>query len=127
VRKALLKSIKFYQNISKFTPNSCRYYPSCSEYAKWLFLFDNPLLAIGKVTKRILSCNQLFLGGIDYPKFDYKPPKLVELDNRVYREKRPHQPLKIKDKKSKLTVQFWLIPHKDKFYIVKDFDGTTTK
>jgi len=29
--------IKAYQYISKLLPANCRYYPSCSEYAKWQF------------------------------------------------------------------------------------------
>ena len=46
---------------------SCRYYPTCSEYAKWQFEENTLFKAFYHTSKRILSCNQLFEGGIDYP------------------------------------------------------------
>ncbi|NPA27742.1 MAG: membrane protein insertion efficiency factor YidD [Epsilonproteobacteria bacterium] len=127
MRAIFLTPIKAYQLISKFTPSSCRYYPSCSEYSKWLFSFDNPLNATLKSALRIGRCNQLFSGGIDYPSFNYTPPRVVELFNPVKREKIPSAPLKFKEKKSKLRIKFWLVPNKSgKYYIVKDFNATAT-
>jgi len=125
-KKLFLAPIKWYQYISKLTPASCRYYPTCSEYARWLFIFDNPLSATLKSTKRIATCNQLFIGGIDYPKFKYSPPKATELLNIIKRNNLPFKPLKFKDKKSKLRIQFWLIPNGKNYYIIKDFDETAT-
>jgi len=120
------KALKWYQYISKFTPASCRYYPTCSEYAKWLFKFDNQALATLKSAKRIATCNQLFSGGIDYPKIAYKKIDKNTLHNPIKRAAKPHAPLKFKPYKSKLRVEFWLIPNRDKFIIVKDFNESAT-
>lgn len=70
--------IDIYQRyISRFiAPNKCRYFPSCSEYAKELYRFDNPLKATLKTLARVLSCNQLFPGGISYPQITIKPTKI---------------------------------------------------
>ncbi|WP_370690949.1 membrane protein insertion efficiency factor YidD [Helicobacter cappadocius] len=105
------KFIFFYQKyISPLLPKSCRYYPTCSEYALWSVRFNHPLFAFFKVFLRILRCNQLFLGGIDYPignwflKGDFTSPQKFD---------------------------FWLVPlepytqekynKKIKFYIIKSF------
>ncbi|RDU58915.1 membrane protein insertion efficiency factor YidD [Helicobacter marmotae] len=62
-------AIKCYQKyLSPLTRGACRYYPSCSQYALWLFYFDKPLFAFIKSCLRLLRCNQLFAGGIAYPK-----------------------------------------------------------
>ena len=91
-------------------PKSCRYYPTCSEYAKWLYDTTNPATATLKATIRILKCNQLFEGGIDYPLVKYRPKSCKVLFKRV---------------KSDLEIKYWIIP-KDKesnlYYIVKDFE-----
>ena len=118
--------LKWYQTISRYTPASCRYYPTCSEYAKWLFIFDNPFSATLKSAKRIATCNQLFSGGIDYPKVKYTPPKVTKLENIVKRDIKATLPFKFKPFNSKLRVIFWLIPNRSFYYIVKDFDATAT-
>jgi len=118
--------LKWYQTLSKFTPASCRYYPTCSEYTKWLFIFDNPFNATLKSAKRIATCNQLFAGGIDYPKVNYKAPKATELENIVKRDFKATLPFKFKPFNSKLRIIFWLIPNRSFYYIVKDFDATAT-
>ena len=109
MKKIFLTPLKWYQSLSKLTPASCRYYPSCSEYAKWLYLFDNPLFATLKSAKRIASCNQLFPGGIDYPIVAFSPPKNYALkqNNRAF------------------LIQFWLVPTPNgKYFIVKDLYET---
>lgn len=82
LKKFFLSLIFFYQHyVSAFFGAKCRYYPSCSEYSKQLFEFQNPCIALFKTLMRILSCNQFFKGGIAYPKIDTKinahfmPPK----------------------------------------------------
>ena len=61
--------IRFYQRIiSPISPGNCRYYPSCSEYALTEFETRHWLPALGASLLRILRCNQLFPGGVDYPK-----------------------------------------------------------
>ena len=57
--------ISLYQNfISPLIPQSCRYYPSCSNYAKDI-LKKHGLLGILLIIKRILKCNPFFPGGYD--------------------------------------------------------------
>lgn len=110
-----LAPIKGYQYISKLLPANCRYYPSCSEYAKWQFEFNAPHKALWATSKRILSCNQLFDGGIDYPLVRMNPRKYMNLLslNSIY---------------SKVRIKYWLIPQSNKannknYYIIKDFDA----
>ncbi|WP_297574417.1 membrane protein insertion efficiency factor YidD [uncultured Campylobacter sp.] len=103
MRAFLLCLIKFYQNyISKLLPNSCRYYPSCSEYAIWSFSHQGILRAFYSTLFRILRCNQLFKGGIDYPKVKF-----------ISKKKSPFFYLQ--------EPKFWLIPT-DKngcYYVIK--------
>ena len=67
VKKALLFLIRTYQlTISpRFSHGSCRYYPTCSQYAAEAIelhgVFKGCLLAV----RRILRCNPLFKGGYD--------------------------------------------------------------
>lgn len=57
--------ISIYQNfISPLIPPSCRYYPSCSNYAKDS-LKNHGLPGVLLILKRILKCNPFFLGGYD--------------------------------------------------------------
>ena len=125
-KSPFLQPLKWYQYISKFTPGSCRYYPSCSEYAKWLFANSDPLSSTLKSAKRIASCNQLFPGGIDYPTIDYKVPKVTELYNPIKREAVGFEPLKFKAFHSTLRIHYWFLPVKNRYAIVKDFNATAT-
>jgi putative membrane protein insertion efficiency factor len=88
-------------------PANCRYYPTCSEYGKWQFEFNRSDKALIETTLRILRCNQLFSGGIDYPLVNYKVPSTLQL-------------------KQSIEVKYWIIPHqhKRKFYILQDFNFT---
>jgi len=101
LKKLFIKLIRAYQYfISPILGANCRYYPTCSEYAILEFENDNFFRAFFKSIFRILRCNQLFKGGIDYPiiKKDIKP---------IYMKK---------------EVKYWLIPlknSKNKFYLVK--------
>lgn len=91
-------------------PKSCRYYPSCSEYARWLFETTNPVVATYKSATRILRCNQLFEGGIDYPLVKYIPQSCKVPYKRV---------------KFDIDVKYWIVPKdesSDICYIVKDFE-----
>jgi len=58
--------IRFYQHwISPYTPPSCRFYPSCSEYASQAVerygLAQGGWLAL----RRLLRCHPFHLGGYD--------------------------------------------------------------
>jgi len=101
--------IKGYQYISKMLPASCRYYPTCSEYAKWQFETNRVDKALAQSTLRILRCNQLFAGGIDYPVVEFRPPKVLQKCSYD------------------LQIKYWLYPkEKNLFYVIKDYDFTTS-
>lgn len=106
MRFVALCFIKFYQNyISKMTPNSCRYYPTCSEYAIWAFNNTNFFTAFFITIVRILKCNQLFKGGIDYPIVYKKFNPFFVFTNINLRK-----------------ITFWFVRYKgDRFYVIKSF------
>jgi len=95
-------------------PASCRYYPTCSEYAKWLFDTTSPHKAFFDSSLRILRCNQLFDGGIEYPIITYFPPHLVSLTPTL------------NYLCGKIKIQYWFVPKintKNKFYVIKDYNA----
>ncbi|MBR4496996.1 MAG: membrane protein insertion efficiency factor YidD [Acholeplasmatales bacterium] len=61
-----IKFIEWYQKgISPNNPPRCRFYPSCSQYAKECYLKFNFVKASFLTLKRLLRCNKLFKGGYD--------------------------------------------------------------
>ena len=107
--------IKGYQYISRMLPANCRYYPTCSEYAKWQFEFNAPHKALVASSLRILRCNQFFKGGIHYPVVDFHPKKSAAL-------------LKFNGCCGKIDVIYWLVPQSTNpnnthYFVVKDFDA----
>jgi len=61
----LVKIIKFYQYfISPYSPSSCRYLPTCSEYFIDCLKLNGPLKGSFLGIKRILRCHPIkILGG----------------------------------------------------------------
>jgi len=54
----LVIPVKLYQwLISPWLPRTCRYYPTCSEYAIEALKIHGPLIGLLLGTKRILSCH----------------------------------------------------------------------
>lgn len=107
--------LKIYQKFLTpiFGYGSCRYYPTCSEYARWQFVHNNFFKAIVLSILRILRCNQLFAGGIDYPILSKKRVKFSLLCSRK---------LLCED------IVFWLVPKNPKsFYLVKAFKSNLKK
>ena len=106
--------IKGYQYISKMLPASCRYYPTCSEYAKWQFELNAPHKALLASSSRILRCNQFFTGGIDYPLIAYVP-KMYDAIHTF----NPHC--------GKIVIEYWLVPQNTtpntRYYVIKDYDA----
>ncbi|RUM63953.1 MAG: membrane protein insertion efficiency factor YidD [Sulfurimonas sp.] len=103
IRNIFLSFLSVYQKFfSLLSFGSCRFYPSCSEYAKWQFE-QNPLYyAFFSTIFRILRCNQFCKGGIDYPILHNlsKQPSNLTLD----------------------TIKYWLIPKSQhRFYMIKNF------
>jgi putative membrane protein insertion efficiency factor len=105
-KKFYLAPLTAYQYISRLLPGSCRYYPSCSEYAKWHFELNRADKAFAQSGLRILRCNQLFAGGIDYPVIKYTPPRLLCLMTKMPK------------------VKYWFFPkEKSNFYVIKDYEA----
>lgn len=64
----LIGLINFYRRfISPLKPASCRFYPTCSEYAILAIKKYGALKGGFKAMWRILRCNPFSKGGIDYP------------------------------------------------------------
>lgn len=62
----LLIPIKFYQTaISPFTPPSCRFTPTCSEYARQAILKHGPFKGLYLALRRLLRCHPWGGSGYD--------------------------------------------------------------
>jgi len=67
----LIGLIKFYKNfISLILPPSCKFYPSCSEYAIISIEKYGILKGVFLSIFRILRCNPFSKGGINFPEED---------------------------------------------------------
>ena len=104
MRKLFLTLIKIYQSFfTHLKINSCRYYPTCSTYARQEFEHDNIILAFFKSLLRILRCNQLFVGGIDYPVV-YKQFSLSSTKNK------------------KISIKYWFVEKSpNRYYLIESF------
>jgi putative membrane protein insertion efficiency factor len=106
-KKLFVFPILFYQKyLTHLAYGSCRYYPTCSQYTKEQFLFNSLWKAPFLSLKRILSCNQLFKGGIDYP--------VLKVE-------------KFKTGKEVGEIRYWFVPTKKKnsYFLVKSFISFT--
>ena len=69
MKKFLIFLINFYQkNISPWLESKnirCKYYPTCSEYAKQAIQKYGMINGSGLAIKRILKCNPFSKGGYD--------------------------------------------------------------
>lgn len=66
MKQLILKIIWLYQTlISPLTPPSCRFYPSCSCYAKEAIERYGCLKGGWMASKRLARCNPFTLGGYD--------------------------------------------------------------
>ena len=66
MKNIFIKLIKFYQkNISPYKPQCCRFYPTCSEYAKQAFEKHGIFFGAVLSAYRILRCNPLCKPGYD--------------------------------------------------------------
>ncbi|MDM5147780.1 membrane protein insertion efficiency factor YidD [Candidatus Persebacteraceae bacterium Df01] len=67
-RRLALTLIVVYQYLfSPFFAGSCRFYPSCSEYAKTVFTHYGLLQALLLTVCRLLRCHPFATGGVDLP------------------------------------------------------------
>ena len=103
LKQLLLKLLWLYQKFFTLIGfGSCRYYPSCSEYARLNFENNSISSAFYHSFTRILRCNQFFEGGIEYPLLDKLHQKPAELDVD--------------------SIKYWLVPNKkNRYYIIKNF------
>lgn len=78
--KGIIKLIESYQKgISPNSPPKCRFYPTCSQYAKECYQKFNFFYASFLTTKRFLKCNRLFKGG-------YDPVPLTKEEKKKYQQ-----------------------------------------
>ena len=68
-RRAAILPIRLYQLVvSPFVPaNTCKYHPSCSEYAALAIEKHGVLRGIRMALWRLLRCNPWSHGGVDHP------------------------------------------------------------
>ncbi|HQP30758.1 MAG TPA: membrane protein insertion efficiency factor YidD [Deltaproteobacteria bacterium] len=65
-RHILIGMVRLYQMaISPFFPQSCRFYPTCSEYAVQAIQRYGAIKGLGKAGLRIMKCHPLHPGGYD--------------------------------------------------------------
>lgn len=66
MRRLLAGIITIYQKaISPFLPQACRFYPTCSEYAKQALMKYGTIKGGAIAIKRILKCHPGNPGGVD--------------------------------------------------------------
>ena len=72
----LLALIRGYQLlVSPFFPPSCRYFPSCSEYARQAVVRHGPLFGAWLAVKRVARCHPW--GGLGYDPVPEESPKIL--------------------------------------------------
>ena len=68
MKRLVIFLIELYQKfISPLTPNKCRYYPTCSNYAVMAIEKYGLIKGGAKALYRVLRCNPFSKGGVDYP------------------------------------------------------------
>jgi len=68
MRSLLVGILRLWQVfVSPLYPPSCRFYPTCSEYAIMAVKKYGPLKGMRKALWRVLRCNPLSKGGVDLP------------------------------------------------------------
>lgn len=80
MKRLLLRLIRGYKRfISPLLPPACRFYPTCSAYAATAVQRYGALRGSILAVWRILRCNPLCQGGIDYvpPKIEGEPFRAV--------------------------------------------------
>jgi putative membrane protein insertion efficiency factor len=63
--RLLVAAIRLYQRVSRLTPPTCRYYPTCSQYTLEAIQRYGALHGTWLGLKRILRCHPFTEGGYD--------------------------------------------------------------
>jgi len=67
MKKALIKFVVLYQlYISPYLLPHCRFYPTCSEYAKQALAKHGVFRGLVLVFFRLCRCSPFFAGGVDF-------------------------------------------------------------
>ncbi|MHC4393713.1 MAG: membrane protein insertion efficiency factor YidD [Planctomycetota bacterium] len=68
IARALLWVLRGYKRwLSPLLPRSCRFEPTCSDYARLAIVKYGALRGVFKAAGRILRCHPFHPGGVDYP------------------------------------------------------------
>jgi len=68
MKNIIIGFIKFYKLfLSPILPNSCKFYPTCSDYMILSIDKYGILKGLLKGVWRIIRCNPISKGGVDYP------------------------------------------------------------
>jgi hypothetical protein len=66
MKTILLTTIRLYKKlVSPYIPRSCRYHPTCSEYAEQAITRFGPVKGTARAVWRVLRCNPFAGGGYD--------------------------------------------------------------
>lgn len=65
MKRILLKLIEIYQALPLSSHSKCKYYPTCSNYAKEAIETYGSIKGVYLSIKRILRCNPFSKGGMD--------------------------------------------------------------
>ena len=66
MRPVLIALIRIYQFfLSPLLGNHCRFYPSCSQYAREALEFHGVVRGLGLAIRRVLRCHPWHPGGVD--------------------------------------------------------------
>ena len=66
MKKILLKLIYLYQITPLSSHSKCKFYPTCSNYAKEAIIEYGSIKGLFLTIKRILRCNPFSKGGVDF-------------------------------------------------------------
>lgn len=66
MRRAVARTIRLYQlAVSPVLPRSCRFFPSCSQYAREAVLKHGVIRGVYLAAARLVRCNPWNPGGVD--------------------------------------------------------------